>query len=404
MRYSTFLRAGGGREAAHHHPGRLVLRLDIVRNLGRHRRSHARAQPEPRSNEPRSRYPPPGQLVPARPARRRGGVSSSLETLGPTLPQRAIRFAQPRRVHRAAFAAPSEFGLVHRAVSIRWDVISQVHDQRRPDGGGLARRRRHAEDRVFISSCADRGRAASASLGFPAVLKQIWSLAFVPLPPPHPRRRDPGRAAAHLRQGRRPRRAGPAERIPGGEDELWTVGSYLDAESRPLAVPARRRAGQYPHAGGGCFAGVSRWDDALADAALAAEAPLPRRSARSSSSATRATGASSWRSTRGAGSGAAGPGAVGVNLSYTTYRDAVGNPWVWPAPAGGGVVDRRRRGRATRATWPIGQAPGARPSTCARCGARMDSYALDDPLPGPAQRRHRGPASPGRARRRRART
>ena len=38
------------------------------------------------------------------------------------------------------------------------------------------------------------------------------------------------------------------ERVPGGEDELWTVGSYLDADSRPLAV----------------FTGVSE-DELLAD-------------------------------------------------------------------------------------------------------------------------------------------
>jgi len=39
------------------------------------------------------------------------------------------------------------------------------------------------------------------------------------------------------------------ERIPGGEEELRTVGSHLDAGSRPLAVFTGHRLRQYPHYG-----------------------------------------------------------------------------------------------------------------------------------------------------------
>ena len=38
------------------------------------------------------------------------------------------------------------------------------------------------------------------------------------------------------------------ESIPGDDDELFTVGSYLDAESRPLAVFTGHKLRQHPPA------------------------------------------------------------------------------------------------------------------------------------------------------------
>ena len=129
------------------------------------------------------------------------------------------------------------------------------------------------------------------------------------------------------------------EIVPGGDDELYTVGSYLDAASRPLAVFTGRKLRQHPRT--------------LRDQPLRRErvAPRPRRrgraparpscastaSRRSSSSATLATAAtSSWRSTRATGSGTRSPPRCGVNLSLAAYRDAVGEPSVEPA------AERRR--------------------------------------------------------------
>ena len=123
------------------------------------------------------------------------------------------------------------------------------------------------------------------------------------------------------------------ERIPGGEDELWTVGSYLDAESRPLAVFTGHKLRQYPHAGGSCLAGVSSWDDELADAALRLlqELALPRRQpggvqARPARRALLPDGGQ-----RAALEVArAGRASAASTSRYAAYRDAIGDPYIAP--------------------------------------------------------------------------
>ncbi len=58
------------------------------------------------------------------------------------------------------------------------------------------------------------------------------------------------------------------EIVPGGDDELFTVGSYLDARSRPLAVFTGHKLRQHPPRFGVCRMAVSKWDDELAEAGL----------------------------------------------------------------------------------------------------------------------------------------
>ena len=175
------------------------------------------------------------------------------------------------------------------------------------------------------------------------------------------------------------------ERIPGGEEELWTVGSYLDAESRPLAVFTGHKLRQYPHAGGSCLAGVSRWDGELADAGLRLLRELRfhgvsqvefKRDLRDGRFRLMEVNARHWK-----WHGLAAR--CGVNLSYVAYRDAIGDPYLsrrqqdgvkWivvnkDVPLALMEIARRRRSapvyvRSLR-------------------GTRMDGlHAFDDPLPG----------------------
>ena len=187
------------------------------------------------------------------------------------------------------------------------------------------------------------------------------------------------------------------ERIPGGEDELWTVGSYLDAESRPLAVFTGHKLRQYPHAGGSCLAGVSRWDAELADAGLRLLQELRfhgvsqvefKRDPRDGRFCLMEVNARHWK-----WHGLAAR--CGVNLSLAAYRDAIGDPYLAPPPAGRRQVDRGQQGRAAGA-------PGDRaaPAQRARVRALAARHAhgrparARRPAAGPAQRRH---ASSGRS-------
>jgi D-aspartate ligase len=50
------------------------------------------------------------------------------------------------------------------------------------------------------------------------------------------------------------------ELIPGGDDALWTLGAYLDADVRPLAIFCGRKLRQYPPQFGTCSLGECVWD------------------------------------------------------------------------------------------------------------------------------------------------
>src|SRR4029077_3444770 len=50
------------------------------------------------------------------------------------------------------------------------------------------------------------------------------------------------------------------ELIPGGDDCLWTVGSYLDGEGRALGVFCGRKLLQAPAGVGTCRVGEAVWD------------------------------------------------------------------------------------------------------------------------------------------------
>jgi predicted ATP-grasp superfamily ATP-dependent carboligase len=58
------------------------------------------------------------------------------------------------------------------------------------------------------------------------------------------------------------------EHIPGGDDCLWTVGSYLARDGRPLGVFCGRKLVQMPAGVGTCRIGEARWDEDAVDAAL----------------------------------------------------------------------------------------------------------------------------------------
>ncbi len=106
----------------------------------------------------------------------------------------------------------------------RWDVMSQVHDKRAQMQAAW-RAGVDTPKTVFVSSGAEL-EAAAGEIRFPAVLKPVESLAFKLRF--HRHILDVETATELQRIYDKVDDLGVLmlqERIPGGEDELWTVGS-----------------------------------------------------------------------------------------------------------------------------------------------------------------------------------
>jgi predicted ATP-grasp superfamily ATP-dependent carboligase len=382
VRLSRFIKAAAAKPPAAVFQVSYSCGLGIVRDLGRHGVPMLALDPDPKAIGLRSRYSA-SRVCPS-PLADEEAFVTWLETLGPTLPQRAVVFPShdefiwplSRHAERLEpwFVVPFS----------RWDVMSKVHDKRAQMEAAW-RAGVDTPKTVFVSSGAEL-EAAAGEIRFPAVLKPVESLAFklrfhrhildVETPAELQRIYDKVDDLGVLIL---------QERIPGGEDELWTVGSYLDAESRPLAVFTGHKLRQYPHAGGSCLAGVSRWDDKLADAALRLLRELRfhgvsqvefKRDPRDGRFCLMEINARHWK-----WHGLAARS--GVNLSYAAYRDAIGDPYLAPRQQDGvkwivankdvplALLEIAKRERS------------ATDYVRSLRGTRMDGlHALDDPLPG----------------------
>ncbi len=120
--------------------------------------------------------------------------------------------------------------------------------------------------RTVLPRSENEARDAAAALGFPCVIKPVYShlrpatygwekLAFVTTPEELVvkwRDASQHRLALMLQ-----------EYVPGGDDQIYSVHSYLDSRSRPLAAGVLRKIRQYPpRFGAGCCA-VSIVDPAI---------------------------------------------------------------------------------------------------------------------------------------------
>jgi D-aspartate ligase len=356
--------------------------LDIVRDLGRHGVPVLALDPDPAAIGLRSRYAT-GRVCPS-PLEDEEAFLTALETLGEQLPQRVVAFPSHDEfiwpLSRHAERLESWFIVPFS----RWDVMAAVHDKRAQMEAAW-RAGVDTPKTVFVGSGAEL-EAAAGEIRFPAVLKPVESLAFklrfhrhildVETPAELQRIYDKVDDLGVLML---------QERIPGGEDELWTVGSYLDAESRPLAVFTGHKLRQYPHAGGSCLAGVSRWDDKLADAALRLLQELHfhgvsqvefKRDPRDGRFCLMEINARHWK-----WHGLAAR--CGVNLSYAAYRDAVGDPYIARRQQDGvkWIVANKD---VPLALLEIARRQRSAPEYLRSLkGTRMDGlHALDDPLPG----------------------
>jgi D-aspartate ligase len=139
-----------------------------------------------------------------------------------------------------------------------WDVLGRVQDKRNQLAVA-------AEVGVAVPRTADE---PTDELGFPVLLKPSDPTAF--------RRRFGVKAFRCASTGELERRFDDArghrplvqEWIPGGDDALYTVGSYLTRDGKPLGVFTGRKLRQTPREIGTARVAEARWLPALADDAL----------------------------------------------------------------------------------------------------------------------------------------
>jgi len=301
--------------------------LDIVRDLGRHGVPIAALDADPGALGFRSRYA--AGLVCPGPLEDEEAFLVFLEQFGRSLPQPAVIFPSHDEYIWPLSRHAERLGRSFIVPLSRWDVMQRVHDKQ----AQLEAAWTSAVDTprtVFVESGAELAAAAD-EVPFPAVLKPVESMAFklrfhrhiidVESPEELERIYDKVDDLGLLML---------QERVPGGEDDLWTVGSYLDAESRPLAVFCGHKLRQYPHSGGSCLAGVSAWDQGLVDAALRLLQELRfhgvsqvefKRDRRDGRYRLMEVNARHWK-----WHGLAA--ASGVNLSLAAYRDAIHEPYL----------------------------------------------------------------------------
>ncbi len=184
-------------------------------------------------------------------------------------------------------------------------------------------------------------RAAAAEIRYPAVMKPSLGAGF------KQRYGRPLIEAGNAEQLVEAYRLGEPyapmlqERIPGGDDALWTVGSYVDASGRPLGVFCGRKLLQAPAGVGTCRVGEARWDGDAVDGGLRLLAELGfhgisqveyKRDPRDGSLRLMEVNARLWQWHSLAA-------ACGVDLVAIAYRDALGMP---PDPVTSEGTDGRR--------------------------------------------------------------
>jgi D-aspartate ligase len=148
-----------------------------------------------------------------------------------------------------------------------WDVLEQVQSKRSQLEHAVSAGVDAPQTR-YPGSAAE-ARAAAQELGLPVLVKPERPIGFK-----QRFRRQAFRceSVAEIEDAfTRAEEFGPMvqELVPGGDDTLFTVGSYISRDGRPLGVFSGRKLRQTPPGIGTCRVGEAVWVQEAVDAALA---------------------------------------------------------------------------------------------------------------------------------------
>ena len=356
--------------------------LGIIRDLAAHGVPVLALDPDPRAVGLRSRFA--AGLVCPDPKLDEEAFLLFLEDLGRRLPQKAVIFPTHDESIWPLSRCAERLLPWYLLPFSRWDTMVRLYDKREQMESAW-RCGVDTPKTVFVDSAADLERGVEA-IGFPAILKPVESLAFKQ----HFHRHvleiaDRGQLDEIYATVDDCGTLMYQEIIPGGDDELFSVGSYLDASSRPLAVFTGYKLRQHPPRFGVCRMAVSKWDDELAEAGLRLLQELGfwgvsqvefKRDPRDGRYCLMEVNARHWM-------WHSLSAACGVNLSLVAYRDAIGKPFLAPRQIDGlkWIVATKDTPLAARDMWrrklsPVEWARSLK-------GARVDGVlSLRDPLPG----------------------
>lgn len=356
--------------------------LGVIRNLARAGVPVLAVDPNPRALGFASRYA--ACSVCPDPARDGDGFIAYLEALGRSLPQRAVVFPTHDEFIWPVSRHAERLHEWFRIPFSDWQTMVRLYDKEEQMRAAW----RAGVDTpltVFIRSHADL-QAGAAEIPFPAIFKPVQSLAFkTRFKRPVLIIESPDRLEAVYERCADCGTLMLQEIVPGGDDELFTVGSTLDARSRPLAVFTGKKLRQHPRTFGTARLAVSVWIDELAEAGLRLLRELHyhgvsqvefKRDPRDGRYKLMEVNARHWLWHSLAA-------ACGVNLTLASYADAIGKPFTAPRQSDGGKwvltlkegVDSVReiqRGDQSVGEWLVSLG-----------GIRTDGVmALDDPRPG----------------------
>ncbi len=147
-----------------------------------------------------------------------------------------------------------------------WNVLERVQSKRA--------QLEHAEaagvdiPRTFFPGSAPEARAAAEELGFPVLVKPEHPIGFK-----QRFRRQAFRCDTPLEVEDAYAKAAEfapmvQELVPGGDDTLYTIGSYLRPDGKPLGIFSGRKLRQTPRGIGTCRVGEAVWVPEIVDAAL----------------------------------------------------------------------------------------------------------------------------------------
>ncbi len=303
--------------------------LGIIRSLGREGVPVMATDHDPRAMGLRSRHA--AEVVLPDPVRDPGAFVEQLAVLGGSLAARGVLF--PTHDEAIQAIGPHEARL-REWFDMPWSPWGHLRPYLDKSAQHAAARRIGFPVPATVEPAdEDDVAAAAAALRFPVILKprldpagfkRAFGRQVLQADDPDELRRRWHGAAAHQPQ--------VCEVIPGGDDALWTLGSYRDAAGRPLASFTGRKLRQWPPGFGTARAAEAWWDPGLARRchALLDEMGFHgisqvevKRDPRDGRDYLIEVNPRSWLWISLATE-------VGVNIPLAAYLDAVGAPRTWP--------------------------------------------------------------------------